>query len=182
MTSSQKLNVNQDTCYLIEHTNKEDLRSIYSLFEEAIDYQKRNHYPVWKGYDKKVISNDIEKGLQFKLTIDGAIAFFFSLCHSDKIIWGGKDDNSAVYIHRMVVNPKFKGKQLFFISLDWIKQYAKDYELNFIRMDTWADNPNLIAYYQKFGFTVVDRITTPDSDELPFPQRNNNIVLLEYVL
>jgi hypothetical protein len=46
-------------------------------------------------------------------------------------------------------------------------------------MDTWADNPNLIAYYKSFGFEVTGYFTTPDTNELPMQQRNNKIVLLE---
>jgi hypothetical protein len=47
-------------------------------------------------------------------------------------------------------------------------------------MDTWANNPVIIQYYQSFGFEVVERFTTPDSVELPLHNRNLALALLEY--
>jgi hypothetical protein len=49
-------------------------------------------------------------------------------------------------------------------------------------MDTWADNPAIIDYYKSFGFDVAGYFKTPDIDELPIQQRNNEIVLLEVKL
>jgi len=152
------------------------------LFDEAIAYQKKNRYPVWPGYDKNVLMNDIDNNLQFKLVSNHEIAYVFSICYTDKIIWREKDKDNAVYLHRMVVNPKFKGQKQFGKILEWTNSHSRSKNLRFIRMDTWADNPSIIGYYQSFGFDIVGYFRTPDSDELPIQQRNNEIVLLELEL
>ena len=64
--------------YNIVNTEIKDLYFIYSLFDEAISYQKRKGYPVWVGYDKEVLKNDIENKLQHKILIDNKIARIFS--------------------------------------------------------------------------------------------------------
>ncbi len=166
----------------IINTKIADLDFIYFLFEEAIECQKRNNYPVWNGYDKDTLMNDIKNEFQFKIVIDNQIACIFSICYSDRIIWKERDEEDAVYLHRVVVNPKFKGRKLFGEILKWVQNLAHKKGLHSIRMDTWADNPVIIKYYQGFDFEIVDYYTTPSSQELPIPQRNNYVVLLQYRL
>jgi len=112
--------------------------------------------------------------------IDGKIACIFSVCYSDKVVWGKRDEGNAIYLHRIVVNPNSKGHRHFGKVLRWAEMKAKAQSLPFIRMDTWADNPVLIDYYGSFGFKVIDSLITPNSEALPIQQRNNAIVLLEF--
>ncbi len=168
--------------YKIENTAQNDLAFIYRLFEVAIAYQERKNYPVWKGYDKKVLQTDIENKLQYKILVADEIACIFSVCYSDPIIWREKDKGDAIYLHRIVVNQNYKRQRQFDKILCWVVDYAKQKKLNFIRMDTWADNPGILAYYQSFGFKLLENYNTPDTEELPKQQRNLSLALLEYKL
>ena len=98
----------------------------------------------------------------------------------DKIIWRTTDMGDAIYLHRIVVNPAFKGQKLFGLILEWSIKHAKQKGLDFIRMDTWAANPTIINYYKDFGFEFVENYTTPDSMELPQHNRKLPLTLLEY--
>lgn len=162
------------------NTEPTDLPFIYRLFDEATAYQKRNNYPVWPDYDKDVLRQDIAQQLQFKVLMDDDIQGIFSICYTDEAVWRERENGQAIYLHRIVVNPRMKGRKLFGKVLAWAKQHAPEKNRRLIRMDTWADNPTIIAYYQGFGFRIVDYYTTPDSNELPIQQRGNRIVLLEY--
>lgn len=164
----------------IVNTIKSDLGFIYGMFDDAIIYQTKNGFPVWPDYDKEVLKNDIKNKNQFKILINNSIACIFSICYHDKVVWREKDQQDAIYLHRIVVNPKFKGQKLFGKVLEWGKNKSKEMNLKFIRMDTWADNPTIIKYYESFGFKTVGFYTTPDSEELPIQQRNNEIILLQY--
>lgn len=165
----------------IINTESVDLPFVYRLFDEAIAYQKRNGYPVWPDYDKDVLQQDIAQQLQFKVLSEGIIHGIFSICYRDEIVWRERENGQAIYLHRIVVNPEMKGKNLFGEVLDWAQQRAQEKQLPAIRMDTWADNPTIIAYYQSFGFKIIDYYTTPNSEALPVQQRGNDIVLLEYL-
>jgi GNAT superfamily N-acetyltransferase len=101
------------------------------------------------------------------------------VCYADKIIWREMEKGDAIYLHRIVVNPVFKGKRLFGEILKWAIEHARQKGLNFIRMDTWADNPHIIGYYKSFGFSVVENFTTPDSPELPLHNRKLALTLLQ---
>jgi GNAT superfamily N-acetyltransferase len=85
----------------------------------------------------------------------------------------------AIYLHRIVVNPLFKGRRLFGTVLEWATRCAHGQGLSFIRMDTWANNPRIIDYYRSFGFHFVEFYTTPDSPALPSHNRNLGLALLE---
>ena len=166
--------------YSISPTSIADLPFIYSLFDEAIEYQKRNQYPVWKSYDKDVLQQDIKDGRQFKILVNNQITWIFSYCLSDPVIWRQRDRGDAIYLHRIVVNPTFKGQKNFGKILTWSINFVQKQQLKFIRMDTWANNPSLVNYYLDFGFEIVDYFTTPNSLDIPIQQRNNEVVLLEF--
>lgn len=159
--------------YQIVNTTNNDLEFIYSLFEEAIAYQKRKNYPVWNGFDKDVLIEDVAKGRQYKIVSGEEILCIFSVCKSDPV---------AIYLHRIVVNPKHKGHKHFSKIATWAIDFAKKKKIKFIRMDTWAGNPNILEYYKSHGFKFLEKYTTPDSIELALQQRNLELALLEYVI
>jgi GNAT superfamily N-acetyltransferase len=163
-------------------TDPNDLEFIFKLFEQSIAYQEKKGYPVWRNYDQKSIIKDIEKGYQFKVVNRGDILIVFSICYTDKIIWRELDRGESIYLHRIVVNPEFKGQKLFGIILNWVIEHAKQKSIHNIRMDTWAENPTIIDYYKSFGFSFVENYKTPDSEELPVHNRNLSLTLLEYKL
>lgn len=166
--------------YSIENTIESDLQLICWMFDEAILYQKLKNYPVWNGYDVAVLQNDIAQKIQYKIVVNGEIACIFSVCYTDPIIWGKKDKGDAIYLHRIVVNPKYKGQKHFEKIFAWAKNHAIENDFNFIRMDTWADNPNIISYYCSFGFEFLTNFTTPNTADLPVQHRNLKLALLEY--
>jgi len=168
--------------YNIVNTTQEDLELVYKLFDEAIKYQKRNNYPNWEGDDKSILQQDLHNKLQYKIVINKLVACIFSICFSDKIIWRDNDKNDAIYIHRIAVNPDFKGQKQFQKILNWVINYAQETRRDFIRMDTWADNPTIIGYYKSFGFQFLENFTTPDTPELPIQNRNITLALLEYTI
>lgn len=163
----------------IENTTPADLDFIFSLFDDSIVYQKKNGYISWEGYDKQALIRDVENKNQYKVIMNNTIAMAFSVCYSDKIIWREREKGDAVYLHRIVVNPQFKGQRLFGHVLTWTKEHARLKGLKFVRMDTWAVNSTIIDYYKTFGFTFLENFTTPDSAELPVHNRRLQIALLE---
>lgn len=166
----------------VVNTELDDLDMIFKLFEHSIAYQEKNNFPVWRNYDKNAVIRDVEIRNHYKVVNNGDILIVFSVCHTDKIIWREMDTGTSIYLHRIVVNPEFKGQRLFGIILDWAIRYSKQMRIRSIRMDTWASNSTIIEYYKSFGFNFVENYTTPDSPELPVHNRNLALALLEYKL
>jgi len=164
------------------NTEMNDLGQVYELFEHSINYQEKKGYPVWRNYDKNAIIRDIEDKNQYKVVVHSKTAIVFSVRYADKVIWRDLDKGDSIYLHRIVVNPEFKGQKLFGTILDWVIDHSKQNGLKSIRMDTWAANPTIINYYKSFGFTFIENYTTPDSEELPVHNRNLALTLLEFKL
>ena len=166
----------------ITSTTIDDLADIFWLFEQAMKLQGKKGYKVWDNIDKIGLQKDIQNGLQYKILKGNDTLCIFSIQHSDPFIWRGRDQNDAIYLHRIVVNPKFKGQKQFKNVLNWAKQFARQNNLKFIRMDTWADNEKIIDYYKSFGFEFIENYRTTNVLELPIQNRNLNVALLEMKL
>jgi len=163
----------------IYNTTIKDLEIVLWLFEQAMKLQGKNDYKVWEGIDKSALQKDIEERLQYKIVEGNDILGIFSVQHSDPFIWRDRDKDDAIYLHRIVVNPNFQGQKLFQKVLNWAKQFAQQNNLKFVRMDTWADNIKIIAYYRSFGFEFIETYKTTNAQELPIQNRNLNVALLE---
>ncbi len=176
------MEINSEQKLQISNTTLQDLDRVLWLFEEAINMQSNNGYKVWESIDKESLQQDIKKGLQYKITIDADILCIFSIQYNDPFIWRDRDKNDAIYLHRIVTNPNFKGQKLFEKVLTWAIELARKENKRFIRMDTWADNFQLIEYYKLFGFQFIENYKTTDTEELPLQNRNLNVALLELTL
>lgn len=163
----------------ITNTSLEDWDIIMGLFRKAIELQGKNSYKVWAEIDEVELKKDIENRRQYKILKDNNVLCVFSVQFNDPFIWGKKDQNNAIYLHRIVVNPNFKGQKQFKTVLNWAKQYALQNHLQYVRMDTWADNAKIISYYQTFGFKFIGNHQTGNEPELPLQNRNLKVALLE---
>ena len=165
--------------YTIMPASLDDQPVIYRLFEEAITFQKANNYIGWSSYDKVFIKADIEKRQLFKIVLEDEIVCIYSIYKSDVLIWREKEIGDSIYIHRIVLNRKFSGRKLFANIVNWAIEFAKRNKLKYIRMDTWAENKKIIAYYESYGFSLIEFYRTPATENLPVQHRNLLVALLE---
>lgn len=149
------------------NSNLEDFDEIFRLYDLAIDFQKTKFDKTWLPFDKKLIEREIAENRHWKIIIDGEIACIFSIAFSDPLIWKEKNDAPAIYIHRIVTNPDFRGNKFVPKIVDWARVYTKLIGKQFIRMDTWGDNQKLIDYYVVCGFEFLGVITPTKTAELP---------------
>ena len=166
--------------YTIGRTTGSDLDFVCRLFEEAIRFQKENNFIVWSNFDIDVLKNDIENKQQYKIVIENQTAIIFTVFDADPLIWRERDKADAVYLHRIVVNPAFRGMKLLRLVLEYAEREAKERNRKFVRLDTWGNNPKMIAYYESFGFRFIEFYRTADTPELPVQHRNLYVALLQY--
>lgn len=174
--------MDQSKDIIVVNTTEEDLSEVVELFNQAIASKDKPGYMVWDRVDKEKLKKEIESRLQFKILNKDEIMCIFSIQYSDPIIWRERDQGHAIYLYRIVANQKFKVQKKINLVLSWAKDMARQKHLKFIRLDTWADNQKLIDYYRSFGFEFVENYKTPNSPELPLPNRNLNVALLEICL
>ena len=152
---------------IINSTDK-DTQAIFNLYNEAVAFQKTKFNRHWQGFDTVMVEKEIQENRQWKI-IDNEnnILCIFATTYNDPFIWEDKDINPSIYLHRIVTNPLFRGKNYVFDIIEWAKSFGRQNNKKFIRMDTWADNEKLKEYYVKCGFNYLGITATLKSESLP---------------
>ena len=95
----------------ISKSNLGDIDTILKLYTQASLFQQTKQSVCWGIIPRTLIEKEIDKGLQYKLTVDGKIAMIWVYTFNDSEIW--KEDNDmSIYIHRIATNPDFRGLNL----------------------------------------------------------------------
>lgn len=157
----------------------DDIEIIFDLYDKAIEFQKKVFDKTWLGFDRTLVEAEISEARLWKIVEGDIIACIFSVAYSDPIIWGENSHESAIYIHRIVTNPEFRGRGYVLSITEWAKTHAKINGLRFVRMDTWGDNQKLIDYYQKCGFKFLGLTTPRESPTMPKHYRGIELSLFE---
>lgn len=131
-----------------------DIDFTFKLFDSAIEYQKKNGYELWPQFDKHFIEIEIAEKRHWKILYNGTIVCVFSVQYSDPIIWAERNEPS-VYLHRIAINPIFKGNGIMKIIKEWSIDHANKFGKKYVRMDTWGQNENLRKYYINCGFNYI---------------------------
>ena len=153
---------------LVKNVNIEDIDEIFRLYKIASNYQKsKKTVVVWPDFDREMVSQEIAEHRQFKLLINDKIACIWAITFSDAQIWEKRNEDPAIYIHRIATNPKFRGHNFVGSIVEWAKDYAKIHNKQYIRLDTIGDNTRLITHYCNCGFNFLGMFELPNVAELP---------------
>ncbi|MGD1839929.1 MAG: GNAT family N-acetyltransferase [Thermonemataceae bacterium] len=158
----------------------EDLKGIFELYEYATNHQKsKKTVAVWPAFEKSLVQNAIAEKRQWKLLVEEEMACVWTITFTDPQIWEEKNDDPAIYIHRIATHPHFRGNYYVKDIITWAKSYAKTQQKRFIRLDTVGNNEKLIAYYTKAGFTFLGMFTLKNTDQLPAHYQDGPACLFE---
>ncbi|XLS29366.1 GNAT family N-acetyltransferase [Flavobacteriaceae bacterium M23B6Z8] len=166
----------------IGNSTVKDLPLIFKFYREAVVYQKPLFENHWPEFSKEMVLNEIKELRQFKLLIDKEVACIWAITFSDPEIWGDRDRNDAIYIHRIATHPKFRGQKFVEKILSWATFYARKHTKDFVRMDTVGKNEKLISHYQKCGFNYLGLRKLNQTANLPSHYHNAVVSLFEYSL
>ena len=165
----------------LKSTN-DDLKAIFELYDAAIAHQKAVSNMHWLPFDTKMVNAEIAEGRQWKIMIDEQIACVFATAYTDPAIWGGKDKEPSVYLHRIATNPDFRGQNLVGAIVEWSKQHGKAMGKKFVRLDTWAENLKLKEVYVRNGFTFLGIVAPANPAALPSHYSGISLGLFEIAL
>ena len=144
-----------------------EISKIFNFYDMAIEYQKTKFDKTWQSFDQSLIKTELDEKRQWKIMEEDNIACIFAITYEDPFIWGEKDKDPAMYIHRIVTHPDYHGRNYVKHIAAWAKQHAVSMGKKFIRMDTWGDNEKLINYYQQCGFKYLGSTVPERSKQLP---------------
>jgi len=158
-----------------------DIETIFGFYDLAIAHQKKVFNKHWQGFNRELVHTEIAENRQYKILVGGKVACVFAVTFNDKLIWGDRDQD-AIYIHRIVTHPDFRGYAFVKEIIKWAKQYSLVNRIKYIRMDTWADNEKLLDYYTGCGFNYVGVVTMEKTDGLPKHYEGISLSLFEIVV
>jgi len=145
----------------------EDIDAIFKLYDAAAEFQKSVSSKQWQGFERSLVEKEISENRQWKIMEGDQIACIFAITFNDPLIWNERDKDPAIYIHRIVTNPDFRGGSYVREIARWAKVYAKSIDKKFVRMDTWGDNLKLKEYYVSCGFEYLGVTVLKDTTGLP---------------
>jgi GNAT superfamily N-acetyltransferase len=94
----------------------------------------------------------IEAGEQYLAILLGRPVAAFRLHFDAPVERWGKVADDAGYVSGLVVRPAVSGLGIGRLLLDWAGRQSKQQGKRFLRLDCWADNARLCAYYEAAGF------------------------------
>jgi len=168
--------------YQIKNSTLEDIDKICWLFRDAISFQKRNGYPEFKWEDREGSIRHVLNKTHYKVIMENEIVGVFNVQLSDSPAWRHHDKGNAIYLHGVLVDRRFKGQRIFKKMLDWSIEYALVLKKDYVRLDTWANNPTLERYYYQLGFEKFEDFKYPSTKNITLNSRGNQVVLMQYPL
>jgi len=144
-----------------------DVNTIMRLYDAAIELQTQKKMVIWPKFGRSLVEREIQEQRQWKIVIDNEMACTWSITFEDKEIWGEKDDNNSIYIHRLAANPAFRGNKFIDVIVQWAKAYALSKGRKYIRLDTLGNNTRLVEYYTSAGFDFLGIFKLTNTENLP---------------
>jgi len=132
-----------------------DVDAILALYDAAIDLQTQKKMVVWPKFERSLVEKETEEGRQWKLVVDDQIVCNWAITFHDKEIWGEKDRDDSIYIHRIATHPGYRGNRFIHAIVEWAKEYALSKGKQYIRLDTLGNNTRLIEHYTSAGFNFL---------------------------
>lgn len=152
----------------IINSTSNDINEIFRLYKIASNYQKeKKKVVVWPDFNREMVEIEIIENNQYKLVIENEIACVWAIAFSDVQIWEDSKEDSALYIHRIAVNPNFRGNNYIDKIIEWAKEFALEKDIQFIRLDTLGENLGLIKHYRNAGFDFLGLFNLKDTSNLP---------------
>jgi ribosomal protein S18 acetylase RimI-like enzyme len=163
----------------IQPSDPADLTGILDLYRHASDLQRKKGMVVWPEISSSLIKQELAEQRQWKMVIDGQIACVWVVAFDDPLIWGEKNNDPAVYLHRIATAPDFRGQGLVEYVLRATHDMACKMRLDYLRLDTVGDNPGLIEHYTKHGLTYLGAYQLPSTEGLPGHYNDGPVLLFE---
>ncbi len=166
----------------ISNSTNIDIEEIFGLYKAASAYMQVVGTVTWPEFDRNMVQLEINENRQWKMTDNGATMCIWATTFNDPIIWGVKDEDPSIYIHRIATSPAYRGRNLVLQIVEWAKNYGRQNGKKYLRLDTAGNNKGLIKHYQHCGFTFLGLHTMGEAPGLPSHYQNTELSLFEMPL
>ena len=149
----------------ISRITEEEIELLLELLREKADWLIKIGKPMWnpkylskEEFLKKYINCEMFIAREDKEVIGG-----FVLVESDRSFWNDDENNdSAYYIHKLVIKDDYTGKGYAKKVIELIKKHSISQCKNYLRLDCYGDREYLKKLYSECGFTLKREIHVED--------------------
>lgn len=152
---------------------------VVKMYEWAREVQRKHEIVVWPDFPIDMIEQDIASGTVWALADNNDLACIWTIALEDPLIWGERNSDPAVYIHRIATHPDYRGRRLVNELVSWAQDFARQQGKKYIRMDTVGNNRKLISHYTQCGFDFLGMFVLPDTRNLPQHYQKDAVCLFE---
>lgn len=139
----------------VEPATRDQLATVRAAYEDARSIQQERGGVRWPEFSDAAILAEIDAGQLWCVVDEDTVVGVFSIADADPAIWGEHERGAHVYLHRIARAATYRGRGLLDAVLAWARERCETLGRAGLRMDTWASNTPLIAYYQGRGFRHV---------------------------
>ncbi len=100
------------------------------------------------------IEAEVRDGMFFVAEVDGEPAGAIRFQLEDRLFWPDLPEGESAFVHRLVVDRRFKGQGVATALLRWAVDHARASGRAYLRLDCDASRPKLRALYEAFGFRL----------------------------
>ncbi|MFD0696883.1 GNAT family N-acetyltransferase [Paenibacillus sp. GCM10027628] len=122
------------------------LEAAYWMESKGIDQWKPAHF------NRDVVLKYFENRHIFLAKYKDEYVGSFALQWSDPSVWGEMNNEESGYLHRFVVRRTQAGQGIGGYFLQWIENYVKSKDKQYLRLDCMAANEVLNTYYRSHHF------------------------------
>jgi ribosomal protein S18 acetylase RimI-like enzyme len=163
----------------VEPAAPDDLAAVREAYAGARAIQQGRGATLWPEFADGSILSELEAGRLFRVMDGEALVGVFSVAYEDQAIWGEHERGAHIYLHRIARAATYPGRGLLGAVLAWARARCRALGRAGLRMDTWASNEALVAFYVRQGFRVVGRRRIGKEPRLPPHYHGIEVTLLE---
>lgn len=141
--------------------------------------QREQGTTVWPEFTDAAILREIAAGHLMRVLDGSEVAGVFSVAYEDPAIWEEEERGAHLYLHRIARADAYAGGEIFSAVVAWALDECRARGREGVRMDTWASNAGLLAYYGRFGFRLVGHRRIGADPRLPAHYHGIELALLE---
>jgi ribosomal protein S18 acetylase RimI-like enzyme len=163
----------------VEPATPHDLPAVRTAYADARAIQREQGAILWPEFTDASIHAEVDAGRLLRVMDGDALVGVFSVAYDDEAIWGEHERDEHIYLHRIARAATYPGRGLLSAVLAWARAQCRALGRAGLRMDTWASNEALVAFYERQGFHVVGRRRIATEPRLPAHYHGTELTLLE---
>ena len=163
----------------VEPARSDHLPAVQAAYDDARTFQRAQGGVLWPEFPDAAVLAEIDRGHLLRVLEGDSLVGVFSVAYRDPAIWGELERGAHIYLHRIARAATYSGRGLLDAVLTWARGECRALGRDGLRMDTWASNTALIAYYERQGFQLIGRRRLAADPRLPAHYHGIELALLE---